>query len=282
MKVKLISDSTCDLSPELVEKYDIEIIPLYVSMGEKTLSDGVEVVPEDIYSYVAENGVLPGTAAPNVGDYAKVFRKWHDEGYSIVHFNISGDFSSAYQNACVAAEEVGDTFVVDSRNLSSGQGHIVLYGAELAAKGASAEEIKKACDELAPRVEASFVVDSIDYLRKGGRCSAVAALGANLLRLKPCIEVIDGKMKPTKKYRGNIDKVIIDYVTDKLRGRADIDRHRIFVTHTKCSDDIVVQVKAKIKELYGEFDEVLETVAGCTVTSHCGPYTLGILFIREK
>lgn len=280
MKIKIISDSTCDLSPELIKKYEIEILPLYVSIGDKNMLDGVEVTPDDIYDYVDKSGKLPSTSAPNLSDFLDLFRKWRSEGYEIVHFNISGDFSSSYRNACMAAEEVGGVYVVDSRNLSTGQGHVVLYGAELAAEGKSAEEILEACNKITSKVEASFVVDSIDYLHKGGRCSSVAALGANLLKLKPCIDVIDGKMTSGKKYRGKIDKVIIQYVEERLKGRDDIDTKRIFITHTKCDKEIVDTVRAKIKEFF-DFDEVLETTAGCTITSHCGPYTLGILFIRK-
>jgi DegV family protein with EDD domain len=280
MKIKLISDSTCDLSKELIEKYDIEILPLFVGVGDKNLRDGVEITPEDIYDYVDKSGKLPTTAAPNIDSFLTVFRRWRDEGYEIVHFNISGDFSSSYRNACLAAEEVGGVYVVDTRNLSTGQGLVVLYGAELLAQGKSAAEIAEACAAVTPKVEASFVVDSIDYLRKGGRCSAVAALGANLLKLKPCIEVIDGKMTPSKKYRGNIGKVILQYVDDRLRDRDDIDLHRIFITHTRCDEEIIAQVEEKIKS-YFDFGEILKTTAGCTVTSHCGPYTLGILFIRK-
>ena len=172
-------------------------------------------------------------------------------------------------------------YVVDTRNLSTGSGLVVLRGAELAQQGKSAAEIKQVCDAMTGKIEASFVVDSIDYLHKGGRCSSVAALGANLLKLKPLIEVIDGKMKAGKKYRGSIDKSIISYVTDKLRGRADIDKHRIFITHTKCNPVTVQQVRGKINELYPGFEEILETTAGCTITSHCGPGTLGILFVRK-
>ena len=281
MKVKIISDSTCDLSKDLIEKYDIDILPLSVNLGEETRKDGVDVSPDDIYEFVERTGVLPKTSAPNISDFIDLFTKWHEQGYSIVHFNISADFSSSYHNACLAAEEVGDVYVVDSRNLSTGQGHVVLYGAELAQQGKSAEEIKTACEELATRVEASFVVDSIDYLYKGGRCSALAAFGANLLKLKPCIEVVDGKMTPSKKFRGKIDKVIMEYVDSKLKDRDDIIRHRIFITHTKCNKEIVDRVRQRVTELCPEFDEIIETTAGCTVTSHCGPYTLGVLFIRK-
>ena len=281
MKVKIISDSTCDLSPELIEKYDIDIMPLYVSMGDETKKDGLEVTPEDIYSHVDKSGVLPKTSAPNLADYVNLFDKWHSEGYSIVHFSISSDFSSAYHSATLAAEEVGDVYVVDSRNLSTGQGLVVLHGVDLAKEGKSAAEIKEECDKLTEKVEASFVVDSIDYLHKGGRCSSVAALGANLLKLKPCIEVIDGKMTSAKKYRGKIDKVIIDYVTDRLKDREDIVKNRIFITHTKCNPETVNEVRDKINELLPGFAEIIETTAGCTITSHCGPNTLGVLFIRS-
>lgn len=282
MKLKIISDSTCDLSKEILEKYDISTVPLYINMGGNMLKDGIEVTPNDIYAHVKQTGVLPKTAAPNLSDYLDVFNYWHDLGYEIICFCISSDCSSSYQNACTAAQMVGDTYVVDTRNLSSGEGHVVLYGAELAQKGATAEEIQKACIEVAPRVEASFVIDSIDFLYKGGRCSSLAAFGANLLKLKPCIDVTDGKMAPSKKYRGNIEKVILDYVTDRLKGRTDIIKHRIFITHTGCSREVVAQVRDKINEIMPGFDEITETFAGCTVTSHCGPNTLGILFIRSK
>lgn len=281
MKIKITSDSTCDLSPVLLQKYDIAIVPLYILMGDKTQKDGLEVNPEDIYEYVDKTKKLPSTSAPNLGDFEDEFKKWLDEGYEIVHFNISSDFSSSYQNACTAAANMKGVYVVDTRNLSTGSGLVVLHGAELAQQGKSAAEIKAECEAMVDKVEASFVVDSIDYLRKGGRCSSVAALGANLLKLKPLIEVIDGKMKAGKKYRGSIDKVIINYVIDKLKDRDDIDKHRIFITHTKCNPVTVQQVRGKINQLYPGFEEILETTAGCTVTSHCGPGTLGILFVRK-
>ena len=281
MKIKITSDSTCDLSPVLLQKYDIAIVPLYILMGDKTQKDGLEVNPEDIYEYVDKTKKLPSTSAPNLGDFEDEFKKWLDEGYEIVHFNISSDFSSSYQNACTAAANMNGVYVVDTRNLSTGSGLVVLHGAELAQQGKSAAEIKAECEAMVDKVEASFVVDSIDYLRKGGRCSSVAALGANLLKLKPLIEVIDGKMKAGKKYRGSIDKVIINYVIDKLKDRDDIDKHRIFITHTKCNPVTVQQVRGKINQLYPGFEEILETTAGCTVTSHCGPGTLGVLFVRK-
>lgn len=281
MKVKILADSTCDLSKELIEKYDITILPLYVSMHDEMMRDGIEVNADEIYDYVKETGKLPTTSAANVGDFTEVFTSWREQGYEVVQFCISSGFSSTYHNACIAAEEVGGVYVVDSKNLSTGHGLVVLHGAEMAEQGFAANEIADACNRMVDKVEASFVVDSIEYLRKGGRCSALAAFGANLLNLKPCIEVIDGGMKPSKKYRGNINKVILSYVSDRLSGRDDIDNHRIFITHTKCDPEIVDTVRKKIMEIKPDFEEILETTAGCTVTTHCGANTLGILFVRK-
>ena len=281
MKVKIISDSTCDLSKDIIAKYDIAVVPLYVVINEETKKDGIDASPEDIYEYVEKNGKLPTTSAANLGDYLDVFKYWREQGYEIVHFNISGEFSSSYRNACLAAEEIDGVYVVDSRNLSTGQGLVVLHGAEMAMNGCSAKEIYESCTDITSKVEASFVVDSIDYLYKGGRCSALAAFGANLLKLKPCIEVKNGKMDPGKKYRGNISRVMINYVIDRLSGRDDIDKHRVFITHTKCEKEDVENVRAKLMELCPDFEEILETTAGCTVTTHCGPNTLGILFVRK-
>ncbi len=281
MKVKIISDSTCDLSKELIKKYNISLLPLYISIDERAKKDGLEIAPEDIYRYVEETGKLPKTSATNLGDFIEIFSYWHNKGYSIVYFSISSHFSSSYHNACIAADEIGDVYVVDSKNLSTGQGLVVLHGADLLSRGKSAEEIKNECDKLTSRIEASFVVDSIDYLYKGGRCSALVALGANLLKLKPCIEVIDGKMIPSKKYRGNIDRVILDYVTDRLKDRNDIVYDRIFITHTKCNPETIRLVRDRVTKLCPNFNEIIETTAGCTVTSHCGPNTLGVLFVRK-
>lgn len=281
MKVKIISDSTCDLSPELIERYDIAITPLSVHCGDQVGHDGVEITPETIYDYVDASGQLPRTSAVNVFDYVREFRSWHQQGYSVVHFCISSDFSSSYQNACMAAADVGDVYVVDSRNLSTGQGLLVLHGAELAAAGHTAEEIQRACTDLAPRVEASFVIDRLDYLYKGGRCSALSAFGGNLLKLKPCIEVKDGKMGVAKKYRGKYAKCLANYVKDRLDGRDDLDDGILFITHTGVNDECHEAVMEAVST-YGHFHKVYETLAGCTVSCHCGPGTLGVLFVRKK
>ena len=281
MPVKIISDSTCDLSPDLLQQYQIDIAPLTVTLGERSGPDGTGVTPEDIYRYVEVTGQLPKTSAVNLSDYESLFRKWREQGYEIVHFCISSEFSSSYQNASLAAQEIGGVTAIDSRNLSTGQGLAVLKAAELAQAGASVEEIAAACRDMIPRVEASFVVNSIDYLYKGGRCSALAALGANVFHIKPCIEVKDGRMAPGKKYRGTIEKVICAYVEDRLKGRTDIDPQRIFITHTRCDPETVNTVRRLIRQCQPEIREILETTAGATITTHCGPETLGVLFVRK-
>ena len=279
MNIKITSDSTCDLSPELIRKYDIGILPLLITFGEEVFRDGIDTTPDDIYRFVEETGSLPKTCALNISEYEDFFRSWTDKGYTLVHFCIGSKFSSTCQNARTAAAEMENVFVVDSENLSAGQGLLVLRAAELAREGLSAADIARICAELAPKVEASFVLDDLEYLVKGGRCSGVAAFGANLLKLKPCIEVRSGNMIPGKKYRGKIRHVILDYVEDRLTGRDDLDKQRIFITHTRCDPEWVEAVRKRVQELVPDFAEILETTAGATVTTHCGPSTLGILFI---
>ncbi len=280
MKIKITADSTCDLSPELTEKYGIDILPLYIVKDGKSYKDMSEIVPQDIFDHVSAGGEITSTAAINTEDYINYFKPLSEEYDAVIHINISADFSSCYQNACIAANEFENVYVIDSRNLSTGSGLLVLEAAEMAQNGESAEKIVHVLTNLALKVEASFVIDKLDYLRKGGRCSALAALGANLLSLRPCIEVVDGKMKVGKKYRGHFEKCIQQYVKERLDGRFDISQKRIFITHTPCPDGLADAVRAEIAK-YMKFDEVLETFAGCTVSSHCGPNTLGILFIRK-
>ena len=280
-KVIITADSTCDLSAELLEKYQVKLFPLYVVKGEESLRDGVEIVPQDIYDYVSQTGNITKTAAASVSDYLDFFTPLVEEGYEIVHLNISTGFSSCHQNACLAAEELKNVFPVDSKNLSTGSGLIAIEAALMAQEGKSGAEIRDYLNtEIVPKVEASFVIDTLTYLHKGGRCSSVAALGANLLKLKPCIEVADGGMHVGKKYRGTLAKCVEQYIADRLKDRTDIDYKRVFITHTKCSQEIIDVAHRVVRE-FGEFEEILETTAGCTVTSHCGPGTLGILFIRK-
>lgn len=282
MAVKIISDSTCDLSKDLIEKYDIAIVPLTVTLGERSGHDGTEITPDDIYEYVAATGQLPKSSAVSVGEYEEVFSAWQSQGYEIVHFSISARFSASYQNACTAAKGFDGIYIVDSENLSTGQGLLVLHASEMAQAGHSASEIAAECRHLAKRVEASFVIDTTEYLHKGGRCSALTSFSATLLHIKPCIEVRNGGMHPGKKYHHNIRHAIHSYVNDRLKNRHDIDQSRIFITHTRIDPAIVEDVQGMIREHFPEMQDVLETTAGATITTHCGPNTLGILFIRKN
>lgn len=281
MSIKITADSTCDLSPALLEQYDISILPLYVNLGGKTYRDGVDITPDDIFAHVAGHGALPSTAALNIADYHDFFSTLSPMYDAVIHLNISSEFSSCYQNACIAAQEFDNVYVVDSRNLSTGHGLLVIEAALAAQRGETAPDIAASLRELAGRVEASFVVDKLDYLAKGGRCSSVTALGANLLKLKPCIEVTDGKMHVGKKYRGSFSRVLAEYVKERLADRDDLFCDRIFITHTRCDEEIIRTVRDVVAQC-GAFAEVLETTAGCTISCHCGPNTLGVLFIRSK
>lgn len=278
--IKITADSTCDLSAPLLRKYDISISPLYINMGGNAYRDGVDLVQDDIYRYVKKSGELPKTSAVTVADYLDFFTPYLKDGKSVIHFTISQTMSSCYQNALIAAKEVGNVFVVDSMNLSTGIGLLVLRAAELAQTGMGAEEIVKHIHGLIPKVESSFIIDTLHYLHKGGRCSSVAALGANLLSLKPCIEVQSGAMTVGKKYRGSLEKCLESYVKDRLKSRTDLDLTRIFITHSAMPEGCCENVARLVKEL-APFEEILDTDAGCTVCNHCGPGTLGVLFLRK-
>lgn len=280
-KIIISSDSTCDLSAELKEKYGIRIIPLGITLGTKVYRDGVDITPDDIYAHHEKTGELPKTTASNVGECIDYFTELKKDGDAIIHFTISSTMSSTYNNTCMAAEDFDDVYVIDAQNLSTGSGLLVLAAAEMAQSGMAAADIVAKLEELKPCVDASFVIDSLEYLHKGGRCSALAMLGANLLKLKPCIEVKNGSMGVGKKYRGAYGRVLGEYVDERLQNVDDIDTSRVFVTHAGCDEDIVNAVVEQVKSK-GIFDEILLTRAGCTVSSHCGANTLGVLFIRKS
>lgn len=280
MNIKITSDSTCDLSKELVEKYDIAIVPLTVIRDGKNYSDGVDITTADIFAHVAGGGDLCSTAALNIDEYTTIFSRYAGQYDAVIHINISSGFSSCYQNACLAAEEFDNVRVIDSKNLSTGQGLVVIKACELAKTCDNLDEIVDKINEIIPKVEASFLLDRLEYMVKGGRCSSAAALGANLLGLKPCIEVKDGKMGVVKKYRGNYSKCLANYVKDRLANRDDLDREHLFVTRTPVSDECLNAVKDAVNE-HADFENTYWTEAGCTVSCHCGPGTLGVLFIRK-
>lgn len=284
--IKITCDSTCDLTDRLYSDYGVTVMPLGVVLGNELKRDGIDVDPAAIFEYVSETGVLPKTSAVSIGEYYDIFKEYCLEGNAVIHINISSDFSSCYTNAVRAAEAVKDEIrgadirVIDSRNLSSGSGHLVLLARELADKGLSASEIELCLNDAKTRLDVSFVLQTLEYLQKGGRCPGVVAFGANLLRLRPEIEVREGKMGVAKKYRGNMEKSILDYVRGRLAGRTDIDTRRIFITHSHVPKEIVQKVKALVLELH-PFEDVIETYAGCTVSSHCGPNCLGVLFFTK-
>ena len=280
-KVIIASDSTCDLSAELIERFGVQILPLGVTLGEEQYVDGVDINPDMIYEHYEKTGELPKTAAINIAEFESFYKKFTDEGYAVVMFTIGSGMSSTYNNARLAAEELEDVYVVDTKNLSTGGGLLVLSACDMVAEGKTASEIAQACSTLADYVDASFVIDNLEFLYKGGRCSALAVLGANVLQLKPCIMVRDGKMGVGKKYRGKFDVVLKTYIKDMIGDASDIDTSRVFVTHAGCDESIVNACLEQVKAM-GVFGEVMLTRAGCTVSSHCGRNTLGVLFIKKN
>ena len=280
MKIKIISDSTCDLGSKLIAENDIAITPLTVVKNDEQFKDGVTITPAEIFAHVAAGGNLCTTSANSIGEYQEQFEKFSPDYDGIIMISLGSGFSTCYQSACLAAEDFPNVRVVDSQNLSSGQGLVVLKACELAK---TATDLDKLADEIrafTEKVEASFVVDKLDYLVKGGRCSSAAALGANLLNLKPCIEVNNGKMAVGKKYRGNYAKCLANYIKDRMEGREDIDWSTLFITKTVVSEECYAAVLDAVTT-YGKFDTVYETTAGCTVSCHCGPGTLGLLFVKK-
>jgi DegV family protein with EDD domain len=279
--IKITADSTCDLSAEILEDLNITPMPLLVLIGEEVFHDGVDITPADIFRYVEEKGKTCKTAAVNTYEYECFFEEFSSKYEAVVHICIGSGFSSCYQNAALAAENFKNVYVIDSQNLSSGSGHVVYEAARMARDGATAENICSGLDELIPRVDGSFVIDRLDYLYKGGRCSGLEMVGAKILQIKPCIEVIDGKMIVGKKYKGDFERCLKQYVKDRLYIKQDIDYSRVFITHPMCSAQTVEKVKEIIRQ-YAHFEEIVETPAGCTISSHCGPNTLGILFKRKN
>lgn len=275
------TDSTADLSKELIERYNIKVNSLGITLGTTTYKDGVDIDADKIYEHHAKTGELPKTTATNVGEYLSFFEELTKDGASVIHFSLSSEMSSTYNNALLAAADFENVYVVDTRNLSTGSGLLVLAAADMEEQTLSAKEIADKVSEMVPNVEASFVIDSLEYLYKGGRCSALSVLGANLLKLKPCIEVKNGAMGVGKKYRGKYADVLKEYINERLQNTDDIVKDRVFITHAGCDGEIVKELVETVNKK-GIFDEVLLTRAGSTISSHCGKNTLGILFVRKS
>ena len=282
-KIKLIADSTCDLSAELIKRYNVSIMPLYVNLGEASRRDGVDVTVQELFDYTARTKQTPKTAAISISDCMEAFTPWIEAGQDILFIGISTQLSSTVANAVIAAQEfpAGRIEVVDSMNLSTGIGLLVLRAAEMIEQGAALSEIAEHLRQTAPKGRASFIIDTLLYLYRGGRCTALQAFGANALSLKPSIVVADGAMRPDKKYRGNIVRCAERYAVDVLAAAAgNADRGHVFITHTPSEPGIVKAVKAAV-ESSGLFEHVHETDAGAVIASHCGPNTIGVLYVEK-
>lgn len=280
--VKIIADSACDLSKELIEKYDISLIPLKIHLGDAEYEDGVNITPDEIYQWSEEHNTTPKTSVASITEVMNLFEQYADD--EIICFSISEEMSSSANVMRLAAEEMEreeHIHIIDSRNLSTGIGLLIIEAAVMAQKGEKAEVIVAKIKELIPEVRASFVVDTLTYLHRGGRCSSIAAFSGGMLHLHPRIAVSDGKMHPGKKYRGKMEAVVMSYVKDMEKELRSAKPERVFLTHSGCSRDIVDGVREYLQNL-GVFGEILETRAGGVVSSHCGPGTLGVLFIAGE
>ncbi|MBE6761427.1 MAG: DegV family protein [Ruminococcaceae bacterium] len=279
-KIQICSDSSCDLGKALCERYGIILNPFRITLGDESLIDGVEVTPDDLYAFHDRTGTLPKTSATNMAEHLEFFEKQLENAEEVLFFTISSTMSANNRAANLAAEELENVYVIDSANLSTGVGLLIIAAAEMAEQGLSAKEIVEKIEELKSKVNASFVIDSLEYLHKGGRCSAVAALGANLLKLKPCIEVKNGSMGVSKKYRGKYGEVLKTYANERLADLDNIITDHVFVTHAGCDDEIVNSVASIVKETLNP-KELHITRAGATVSVHCGRNTLGVLFLQK-
>ena len=281
MKIKITADSTCDLSAELLHKWDISLMPMHILMGDESYLDGVTVHPADVFAHVNAGGKMPKSAAANLVEYTEFFAPFAKEYEAVIHVSVGSKFSSCFQNARLAAQEFENVYVVDSENICTGQGYLVLRAAKFAADGLPPRNIQMRLQSLAKRVELSFVLDRLDYMAKSGRCSGVLAFGANLLGIKPALEVIDGELKVVKKYRGSLPICVGKYVTDRLAEREDIEDGLVFISSCQPRPGCMDAIKAGLTK-YGHFRECYETDIGTTIGGYSGPGTIGIVFARKE
>lgn len=282
--IKIISDSTCDLSKELLEKYNVSIIPLHVHLGENEYQDGVTITPDEIYEWADANNTTPKTSAASMMEVIDMFQPYIEKGDDIICFSISSTMSANSNVMRLAVEEMeaeGRIHIIDSANLSTGIGLLIIEAASMAQEGKSANEIVEKIEELKPLVSASFVVDTLTYLHRGGRCSSVEALAGGMLKLHPKIVVENGKMSANKKYRGKMGSIILSYAKDMEEDLKNAKKDRVFITHSGCDESIINEVRSYLESL-NVFNEILVTRAGSVISSHCGPGTLGVLFIKGK
>lgn len=279
MKIRFSADSTCDMTPEFIERYQVKVIPLSVELDGAFYKDGLDITPDDIISRVNQGSALPKTSAINVDEYRQAFNELLQEADAVLHFDISSEFSSCWQNACIAAEGL-PVYCIDSRNLSSGIALLLAEAADRAEAGMAPEAIVEELKGLYDKADVSFIVDRLDYLYKGGRCSMVAMLGANVLHLRPCIEVTDGKMVVGKKYRGTYERCLRQYLADRLKDKDALSTRRVFLTHTGLAPAALETIRKVVAEAV-PFSEVFEVRAGCSITSHCGENTFGIILMHK-
>lgn len=281
-KIRIVADSTCDLTQELLEKYEISVIPLCIVMGDNSYYDGIETSPDEIFSWADANKTTPKTAAATMEKAEEILNPFMAAGEDIIFFGISGEMSTTCNVIRLVGEEkeYDRLFIIDSRNLSTGIGLQVIRAAELAAEGKSAEEIVEIINVAKDKVKASFVVDTLTYLARGGRCTAVTALLANTLKLHPEIVVNEGKMGVSKKYRGSTESALLKYAKELQEDLLQADPKRVFITHSGCTQEVIEKIYEFLKEL-NYFEEILITRAGGVISSHCGPGTLGILFYEK-
>ena len=283
-KVILTCDSTCDLGEDIKKEYGIELFcPLHINYADKSYDDGVDIFPDDIFKTFYKTGTLPSTAAVSIGEYVDFFKPFIDDGCEVVHINLAAELSCSYANACAAAKMLGGVYPIDSHNLSTGSGLLVLEAADRIRAGMEAKQIAEEISAIVDESHASFILDTLKFLAAGGRCSQIVAFGANLLQLKPSIQVDaakGGKMGVAKKYRGKFEQCVASYVNDQLDRYPNIKKTRVFITHSGIYDGIVPMVQ-KIIEDRNIFDKIYITRAGCTISSHCGPNCIGVLFMTE-
>lgn len=281
--IAITTDSTCDLPQRLIDENDITVVPLTVLLGDTVYRDGVDIKPDDVYSFVEKTGKLPKTSAVTPAEYFEVFKQLTDEGKKVVHIGFSSGLSSSFQNACVAASEFDNVFCVDSKTLCTAQGLLVLKACDYRAKGMDAKKIADRVTKLVPKVSATFVLDGLEYLHKGGRCSSVARFGANVLGIKPSIAVDNqtGKLEVSKKYRGKIELVYKQYIADRMNEIKRIQPDRVVIAESGGVSSQTIAFAKGVIEGKDKFNQVIVADAGCTISSHCGPKTFAIFYIKK-
>lgn len=281
-KIILSADSTCDLSPELKERYEVNYYPFHVILDGQDYLDNETITPEKIYQIYYEKKILPKTAAINMYEYMNYFEKWVNEGHEVIHICLGDSLSSAYQNCVLVAKELGHVHVINSGNLSTGMGLMVIEAGKMIKEGMETEAIVKALNQLRPKCHASFILDNLEFMKAGGRCSSAVAISANLLNIRPCIEVNNenGSLQVGKKYRGSLESTLKKYVKDKITQTQNIRKDILFITHSGIEQKYIELVENEVRSLI-DIDEIFITRASCSISSHCGPNTLGILFKSE-